>query len=135
VDHLSDEPSQGGRPLIQIDMGKLVKLMALDPRREDAAAQMGCSVDTVERRIKEETGLTYNEFKDLHMAPTRLNLVQKALKMANDGDTTMLRAALKQFCGWSEKADSNVQVNVQNNLNVTVQAVDLEDRVKQLKGE
>jgi AraC-like DNA-binding protein len=128
-----------GRPLgsiIEIDMEKLASLMRLDPKREDAAAQMGCSVDTIERRIKETTGLTYNEFKEYHMAGVRLSLRQKAIKMAQEGDTTMLIKCLNHFDGWSDKG-AGVQVNVQNNVNqnVTIEPVDLEDRIKQIKGE
>lgn len=131
---MSSDSSPKGRPLIEIDMEKLKLLMRLDPRREDAAAQMGCSVDTVERRIKEATGLTYNEFKDLHLAPTRLSLVQKALKLAEAGDVTALFKCLNHFCNWSDKG-GGVQVNVQNNVSVAIDAVDLEDRIKQIKGE
>lgn len=118
-------------------MPKLEALMRFDPKREDAAAYFQCSVDTIERRIKEETGLTYVEFKEKHMANTRLTLVQKALKMAEEGDSTMLIKCLKHFCGWSDKSEGGVQVNVQNNVNqnVNVTQVDLEDRIKQIKGE
>jgi hypothetical protein len=136
VDHLSDDQPVMGRPLIEIDMDKLAKLMQFDPTREDAAYQMGCSVDTIERRIKEKTGLTYNEFKEQSMAGVRVKLTQQALKMAFDGDTVMLNRCLNHFNGWSEKG-AGVQVNVQNNVsqNVNIEVTDLEERIKQIKGD
>jgi hypothetical protein len=117
-------------------MDDLAKLMQFDPTREVAASYMGCSVDTIERRIKENTGLTYNEFKEKHMAGVKIRLTQQALKMAFEGDTTMLNRCLNHFNQWSDKG-AGVQVNVQNNVsqNVTIEPVDLEDRIKQIKGE
>lgn len=125
-----------GRPPIAIDMDKLAKLMKFDPKRADAAYHMGCSEDTIERRIKEETGLTFREFKDKHMVGTKLGLTQKALSMAQGGDVAMLKACLSHFNGWSDKG-AGVQVNVQNNVsqNVNVDLVDIEERIRQLKGE
>ena len=134
---LSDEPGPTGRPLIEIDMDKLKSLMQLSPNREEAAAVMGCSVDTVERRIKENTGFTFNEFKETHFAPTKMSLKQLALKMAKEGNESMLMYLLRATTDWTDRAQSAVQVNVQNNVsqNVTIDAVDLEDRIKQIKGE
>lgn len=133
---MSDEPKPLGRPLIAIDMEKLAKLMQFDPKREDVAHFMECSIDTIERRIKEETGLTYLEFKDKNMAGVRQRLTQQALKMAMDGDVVMLNRCLNHFVGWSDKG-SGVQVNVQNNIDqsVTVERIDLEDRIRQIRGE
>lgn len=134
---MSDDkpPNPGGRPLIEIDMKKLEALMQLDPTCADAATQMGCSEATVERRIKEATGLTFLEFKQKHMAGVRLSLVQQALKLAREGDVTALFKCLKHFNGWNDSG--GVQVNVQNNVNQTVNidSVDLEERIKQIKGE
>lgn len=134
---MSDDPSVG-RPLIEIDMEKLKALMSLDPKKEVAAAIMGCSVDTLERRIKESYNQTFTEFKTEHLAPTEMKLAQAALKEALEkGNTQMLIFCLKHFNGWSEKDGAKVQVNVQNNLNqnVEINKIDLEDRIKQIKGE
>jgi AraC-like DNA-binding protein len=137
VDHLSDESPPLGRPLIEIDMEKLKSLMQLSPNREEAASVMGCSVDTLERRIKESAGLTFSEFKEMHFAPTKMSLKQLALKLAKEGNETMLMYLLRATTDWTDRGQSQVQVNVQNNVNqsVTIEAVDLEDRIKQIKGE
>lgn len=139
---MSDEtPPKMGRPvgsIIEIDMDKLQALMQLSPSREEAASVMGCSVDTIERRIKENTNLTFNEFKEMHFVPTKMSLKQLALKLAKDGNETMLMYLLRATTDWTDRAQSGgVQVNVQNNVsqNVVIDAVDLEDRIKQIKGE
>jgi len=132
---LNDEQTTQGRPLIEIDMEKLKSLMQLSPNREEAAAVMGCSVDTVERRIKESTGLTFNEFKEIHFAPMKMSLKQLAVKLAKEGDTKMLIYLLDATTDWTSKGQAAVQVNVQTNVqNVVVEAVDLESRIKQIKG-
>jgi AraC-like DNA-binding protein len=134
---MSDSSNPPHRPIIQIDIEKLKALMQLSPNREEAAAVMGCSVDTVERRINENTGLTFLEFKEMHFAPTKMSLKQLALKLAKEGNETMLMYLLRATTDWTDRGQSQVQVNVQNNVNqsVTIEAVDLEDRIKQIKGE
>jgi len=134
----SDESNPNGRPLIEIDMDRLAALMALDPKREVAASIMGCSIDTMERRIKEAYGQTYSEFKTQHLAPTEMKLAQKALKEAMGGNSQLLIFCLKHYNGWSDRGDSaGVQVNVQNNVNqnVNIEPLDLAERIKQIKGE
>ena len=132
----SDESNPNGRPLIKIDMDKLKALMGLDPKREVAASIMGCSVDTLERRIKEAYDQTYNEFKTQHLAPTGMKLAQKALSEAMSGNSQLLIFCLKHYNGWSDRGDgAGVQVNVQNNVNqnVNIDPLDLAERIKQIK--
>ena len=135
---MSDDKPTKGRPLIEIDMEQLKALMRFKPTREDAAAVMRCSEDTIERRIKEAYGQTYMEFQEQHKAPVKMKLRQLALDKALRGDDYWLTKCNEEF-GWFNKKNEpgGVQVNVQNNVSqsVTVEAVDLEDRIKQIKGE
>jgi DNA-binding transcriptional MocR family regulator len=134
---LSDEQTPLGRPLIEIDMDKLKALMQLDPKRETAASIMGCSVDTIERRIRESEDLTYMEFKEKYFAKTIMSIKQLAHKLAAEGNEKMITRVLEEAGEWSGKGQGQVQVNVQNNVqnSITIDAVDLEDRIKQIKGE
>ena len=118
-------------------MEQLKALMRFKPTREDAAAVMKCSEDTIERRIKEAFGQTYMEFQEQHKAPVKMKLRQLALDKALKGDDYWLTKCNEEFGWFSKKGDGQVQVNVQNNVNqsVTVEAFDLEDRIKQLKGD
>lgn len=129
---------QGGRPLIELDMEQLKALMRFKPTKEDAAAVMRCSEDTIERRIKEAYGQTFMEFQEEHKAPVKMKLRQLALEKALKGDDYWLTKCNEEF-GWFGKNNEGpgVQVNVQNNVsqNVSVDGVDLEDRIKQIKGE
>jgi hypothetical protein len=44
---------------------------------------------------------------------------------------------LRATTDWTDRGQSQVQVNLQNNISqsVTIAPVDLEDRIKQIKGE
>lgn len=131
---MSDVPDKGGRPFVVVDMAKLEALMRLGPKKDDAAAIMGCSADTLERRIAEHAGLTYSEFKEKHFAPTKMSFIQKAITKAQNGDNKMLELCLEELCDW-KKGNNKVQVNLQNNISqeIKVEDFDLEARIKQLE--
>jgi hypothetical protein len=116
-------------------MEQLKALMRFKPTKADAAAVMKCSEDTLERRIRETFNQTYIEFQEQHKAPVKIKLRQLALDKALKGDDYWLTKCNEEFGWFTKKADPNVQVNVQNNVNVTVDVVDLEDRIKLIKGE
>lgn len=129
------------RPVIEIDQVKLEALMRFKPTAEDCAAFFRCSVDTIERRIKEFTisdenpnGLTFAEFRDQNMVHTRFGLVRTALKKADGGDNVMLIFCLKNLCGWKEKQPGEEDHKVTHAGSVEIAKADLNDRVSQIKG-
>ncbi len=132
---MSDEENRG-RPLIVINMEQLKALMRFKPTREDAAAVMKCSEDTIERRIRETFDQTYMEFQEQHKAPVKMKLRQMALDKALKGDDYWLTKCNEEFGWFTKKGDGGVQVNVQNNVsqNVSVEKVELEDRIKLIRG-
>ena len=91
-----------GRPQKEINIENLKKLLKFRPTLEDTAAWFEVSADTIERRIKEITGKTFREYRDVCLSDTKQLLVQKALSMAIEGDRKMLVLALKNYCGWEE---------------------------------
>jgi AraC-like DNA-binding protein len=100
-----------GRPPVELDMEQLAALMRFRPTREDAAAFFGVSADTVERRIKADTGLTFLQFREQKMVHTRISLVRNALKRAETSDA-MLIFCLKNLCGWSDNATQSAVVEI-----------------------
>jgi hypothetical protein len=109
------------RPPVEIEFRKLKELMRFKPRLLDAAAFFECSEDTIERRIKEETGLSFAEFREQNMVHTRMSLIQTALKKASAGDNVMLIFCLKNLCDWSDKvvvggeADKPIEIKLTYN--------------------
>jgi hypothetical protein len=114
---LPPEPKKSGRPEIEIDLEQLKVFCRLKPSLEDCAAFYKCSSDTIERRIREATGLPFAVFRDQSMVHTRFELVRKAIQKANNGDNDMHKFCLKNLCGWGERGDQHpVAVNVINNF-------------------
>lgn len=100
-----------GRPIKDIDMERLATLMRFKPRLEDCAAFFKVSNDTIERRIRDEHGITYAEFREQNMVHTRFALVQAALRKATNGDNVMLIFCLKNICGWKDQYQSETTNN------------------------
>lgn len=71
----------------------------------DCAAIMDCSVDTIERAVKEKYGIKFKEYRDKKMAHTRTRLIETALTKAFKGENVMLIFCLKNLCGWKDKQE------------------------------
>jgi hypothetical protein len=132
------------RPPVEIDMDQLKAMMRFKPTAADCAAFFKCSVDTIERRIKEYTitpeipeGLSFAEFRDQNMVRTRMNLVQTALKKADKGDNVMLIFCLKNLCGWRDKQvdESDVVINNVNGMSDDVLDAKINEKLKKTAGE
>ena len=94
---------------INIDFEKLKQFLRLKPTLKDTAAFFDCTERTVERRIKEETGLTFPQLRDKQMTHTRHALIQKAISEALNKNNVMLIFCLKNLCGWSDKQEVQEQ--------------------------
>lgn len=95
------------RPKADVDMDQLAALMRMKPTLADCAAFFKVSQDTIERRIKRATGLSFAEFRDQNMVHTRMQLIRSALERSKKSDT-MLIFCLKNLCGWQDKIEPDV---------------------------
>jgi hypothetical protein len=93
------------RPRIEIDQKQLEALCRMNPTLKDAAAFFKCSEDTIELRAKEFGYESFTDLRQQNMVHTRLNLIRKALEMAEKGNTAMVIFALKNLCGWADKQE------------------------------
>lgn len=62
--------------------------------------------DTLTAHCKRNFGMTFSEYRDKRFDNTRLMLTQKTMKMALEGNVTLLIFCLKNLCGWSDKVES-----------------------------
>lgn len=88
------------------DWDKFDSILQFGPTRQMCADIMGCSIDTIKRRVKDKHDITFEEYLSKMFAPTRLKLQQKALHMALHGDRVMLIFSLKNKCGWKDQPDA-----------------------------
>lgn len=92
----------GPKP-IPIDFDKLDAILQFSPTRQMCADILGCSVDRIKRRVKEEKGMTFEEYKNSKMSLTKLKLQQKAITAGLSGNNVMLIFCLKNICKWSDQ--------------------------------
>jgi AraC-like DNA-binding protein len=123
-----------GRPPIKLDMDQLGALCRMRPTLEDCAAFFKCSVDKIQRDINKHTGLTFKEFREQHFVETRFDIVRKAIEKAKAGDNTMLIFCLKNLANWKDRHDESQTTVVTANITNQLPQVELEDRVKLIKG-
>jgi hypothetical protein len=116
------------RPLLEVDMTELQKLMQFRPTKKDAAAFFNVSEDTIERRIRELEDLTYEEFKEKYSVKRRIARRQKLEEMAMKGNIAALIYLDKKETGDPDQPPPAVI----NNMNVTPET--LKDLVKIARG-
>lgn len=124
-----------GRPPKDLDKQKLEMLMRLKPTLEDTAAFFDVSASHIEKFVKRHYKESFSEFRDKRMVHTRFNLIRKAIQKAESGDNVMLIFCLKNLCGWKEKQPGEEDHTVKHEGKITVSKLDLDERVKQIKGE
>ena len=82
---------------------KLDGLLALGSHKPMCAAIMDCSEDTIVKRIKDEYGITFTEYREMKLSVTKVKLIQKAIQKAMSGENVMLIFCLKNICNWRDK--------------------------------
>jgi hypothetical protein len=75
------------------------------------AEKLNISVDSLARRIKEKTGLSFAEYKHQKKEPLRINILKKQYDVAMAGNVSMLIWLGKNELGQTDKVDSSIDVN------------------------
>lgn len=100
------EKNKGGRPRIEIseeDWSKIEKMCEYNCTAEEIADIMGFSVDTLEKRIKENYGLRFTEYYKKHTAKGKIALRRAQYRNAIKRDNTTMQIWLgKQILGQTE---------------------------------
>lgn len=89
------------RPRKQIDPQQVEKLAAINCSYDEAAAVLGCSPDTIQRRF----AAVFKKGR----ANGRSSLKRKMWEHAMGGNTTMMIWLSKQLLGYTDKVDQNIQ--------------------------
>lgn len=97
---------------VEINYDKLDALLQFKVTKRFCAEYLGVSEDAIDRRLKEEKGMTFGEYHASKMERTAVKLQQKAIEMAIAGDRTMLIFSLKNLAGWSDKIEQ--ETNLKN---------------------
>lgn len=87
---------------------KLDGLLAYKSSLNVCASILEVHDNTIKNHIKDRYGKTFTQYADMRLSPTKVRLVQKAIKMAEAGDRTMLIFCLKNINGWQDKLEQSV---------------------------
>ena len=100
-----------GQPKKEVDFSALDALLQFKVSAEFCADYLGVSRDTIYRRVKENYDMTFSQYHALKIQGTATKLQQKAIKMALEGNNTMLIFCLKNLAGWADKQETAVTVS------------------------
>lgn len=91
---------------INVNGWKLLdSLIIWSAHSEYIAEQLGISEDTLSKRIKEQSGLTFTEYRNKKKEAIRINLFKKQYDEAMKGNTALLIWLGKNECGQSDKQE------------------------------
>lgn len=107
-----------GRPRKEFNWDEFDKLCGIHATQREVADWFEMSEDTVDRRIKEQFGVTFAEHVKQRQAPGKISLRRKQYEMAMNGNVTMLIWLGKQYLGQADKQEQAV-THTGITLNVT----------------
>ena len=83
--------NKGGRPRIEIDMKMLANMVRIQCTAVECATVLGICEDTIDARLKEETGAGFPEFHKKHSEEGKMSLRRAQFQAAvEDRQPTML---------------------------------------------
>lgn len=88
---------------------KLDGLLAYKSSLVVCADILECHENTIKNHIKKRFDMTFTEYAEKKLSRTKVKLVQKAIEMANSGNSTMMIFCLKNICKWN---DNNSETDV-----------------------
>lgn len=99
------ERNPGGRPRKEIDLLQLEAACQIQCTAEECAALFDCSVDTLDRRLKEEGYAGFAEFYKIHATHGKTSLRRLQWKSAQNGNVAMQIWLGKQMLGQRDKSE------------------------------
>jgi len=111
-----------GRPAKPIEWSDVAKLCGLQCTQEEISWFCEVSVDTLERRCKDDLGLSFAEYYAQKRGTGKISLRRKQWEVAMTGDKTMLIWLGKQYLGQCEKVENSLD------LTTTVKREELKDK-------
>jgi hypothetical protein len=93
----------GGRPRKEVDWVTFEKLCAMHCTQEEIANFLEMSVDTLERRVKEDHDVGFAELYRQKRAKGRISLRRKMMEVAQGGNVAMLIFLSKNLLGFGDR--------------------------------
>ena len=92
---------------------KLASLCAFKSSLPMCAELIGVHGNTIKQHIAKRFGLTFGEYQERKLSPTKYKLIQKALDLAiKKENVTMLIFCLKNICKWVDRVDEEMDTAI-----------------------
>jgi len=94
--------NKGGRPrteFTETDWKEIIGMATVLCTAEEICSIKGVSISTLDRRIREKYGISFDDFKKAHGDKSKRSLRRKQLELAMSGHPTMLIWLGKQLLG------------------------------------
>jgi len=112
-----------GRPKIEIDFNQLQAFCQVLCTKEEICLFLGVSLTTLDRRIEELTGQTFEVFYKKHSTGGKMSLRRAQYKSALEGNPTMLIWMGKQTIGQRDKPEGD-DMAIPQPISITIQVED-----------
>ncbi len=114
-----------GAPKKQVDYKILDGLCAIQCTGEEIASVLDIDYDTLNTRIKEDTGLTFSDYFKQKQTKGKASLRRFQWKQAEAGDKTMLIWLGKQYLGQKDKQEiENTVIMERSPIDELVQSIE-----------
>lgn len=100
-----------GRPKKELDWKLLDSILQFGARLIDCSEMCNMSDDSIQKRIKEEHGCTFSEYRNRKMSKMRMKLLQKQFDVAMSGNVALLIWLGKQHLDQKDKAETTLDVS------------------------
>lgn len=119
-----------GRNRIEINQDDLEKLCAMQCTIEELSAFFDCSIDTIERRVKEWSGLNFAEYYKQKSQIGKIALRRKMYQSAMDKNTTMQIFLSKQktWLGFTDRVESRSEVSGVNGGPISITSMTQDEK-------
>lgn len=101
-----------GRPKSVFNWREMDYLCSIGCTLQEIAGFFQMNESTVGERVKEEFGITFNQYYEKHSQGMKIALRRRQFKLAMDGDGAMLKFLGKNILGQKEKVEFDGQVKV-----------------------
>jgi hypothetical protein len=117
---VTEEPKANkvGRPRIELDYNTIDKLCAIQCTGEEIASVLDIDYDTLNRRLKQDTGFNFTEYFIKKSGNGKASLRRRQFELAANGNVTMLVWLGKQYLSQSDKTDIMIDEDRVDKLDV-----------------
>lgn len=105
-----------GPKIIQMDWVEFDKLCTLQCTLKEIASWFDCSEDTIERRVKEHSGMKFADYYAQKKGKGKIALRRAMMQNALNGNSTMQIWLSKQYLGMTDKIEIEEEIDLVTNF-------------------